>query len=65
MEITQTYVEIVGTGQEFNIPGDLTAAQFVSSYANVVAGLASMNPTTTVEGSTRRITFTQRTGNKG
>jgi len=63
--ITTTVLEVVSTGQEFSIPGDYTPEQLVTTYGANVPGLASMQSEVSVSGSTKRVTFRPRTGNKG
>lgn len=63
--ITRTVFEVQSTGQEFDIPGDFTADQIVSSYQGNIPGLANMQSVVREEGDTRTITFSPRTGTKG
>jgi len=67
MTIANTIMEVVSTGQEFNIPGEWTAAQLVESYSGSVSGLGGMQSAVTTEndGTTRRVVFSPRTGTKG
>lgn len=64
-QITRTVFEVQSTGQEFDIPGDFTADQIVSSYSGNIPGLANMQAQVREEGDTRTITFSPRTGTKG
>lgn len=65
MSITTTTVVIVATGAEFNIPGDRTPQEIVSSYGADIPGLANMDSETTVNGNVKTLTFRPRVGNKG
>lgn len=63
--ITTTTFDVTSTGQEFSVPGDWTAEQIINMYGATIAGLANMDNSSTVEGTTRFITFRPRTGTKG
>lgn len=63
--ITNTTIEVVSTGQDFNIPGDWTASELVNMFSDQVQGLGNMDAEETVDGSTRDVVFRPRTGNKG
>lgn len=65
MAISTTVVEIVSTSQEFSLPGDVSAASFVSSYGQSIAGLATMASEESVDGTTKHLVFRLRTGTKG
>ena len=65
MAIENTLVEIVSTGQEFNVPGDWTREQIVSSFGASVTGIGSMESSEATEGTTKRVTFRPRSGTKG
>lgn len=64
-QITQTVFEVQSTGQEFQIPGDFSVDQIVSSYSSNIPGLGSMQASVSEEGEVRTITFSPRTGTKG
>lgn len=65
MTITNTIIEVVSTGNEFNIPGDFTPEQLVATYGASIPGLASMQSEVQVNGTTKRVIFRPRTGTKG
>jgi hypothetical protein len=65
MAVTTTIFEVVSSGQEFQIPGDWTPEQIVSTYSSNIPGLGNMTPEVTVEGDVKRIVFRPRTGTKG
>jgi hypothetical protein len=65
MTINVTIFEVVSTGQEFQVPGDQEVSAIVSAYSANIPGLASMDSKVTVEGDTKRIVFSPRTGTKG
>lgn len=70
MAVSSTVIFIVTTGTEYRIPGDWSAQQVKTNYADQISGITSMVPeeelTDNEDGSqTRRITFRARTGNKG
>lgn len=64
-QITQTRIIVTSTNQDFTIQADFSEAQVRASYASDLPGLANMDATVTVDGSTRIITFRNRTGTKG
>lgn len=65
MTIQNTVFEVQSTGQEYDIPGDFSVDQIVSSYSANIPGLGNMQANVREEGSTRYITFSPRTGTKG
>lgn len=69
MAVTLTVMVITQTDQTFQIPGDWSPAQLVSSYSASIAGLAGYAYTesvaTGVDGGVRTVTFSPRVGNKG
>lgn len=70
MAIVRTIVDITSSDSSYEIPGDLTADQFINGYGAQVQGLSNMSNTSRVEnragvGEVRVLTFTPRQGTKG
>jgi hypothetical protein len=65
MTITSTVIEIVSSGQHFNIPGDMAPEAVINAYSDTIQGLRNMEHTTTIVGDQKTITFKPRTGTKG
>jgi hypothetical protein len=69
MAIVKTIIRVPSIDGLFNVPGEWTAAQIQSMYAQQIPGVQNMTSTVTEttgpEGTQREITFAPRTGNKG
>jgi spore coat protein CotH len=68
--IARTELIVSSSDTDYQIPGDMTAAQLVSAYSGQIPGLSNMTSTERVEyrenlGNVRIVTFSPRTGTKG
>ncbi len=65
----KTVISLPAQDLTYDIPGLWTEAQIRSNYAQQIAGLASMtavsSDATGADGTTRTVTFSPRTGQKG
>lgn len=62
--VTQTIIIVPGLANT-TLPGDYSIADARNILSSSTSGLENMNVVETTEGSTRTITFSQRTGTKG
>lgn len=62
--VNQTIIIVPGLNNT-TLPGDYSIADARNILSSSTSGLENMNVTESVEGSTRTITFSQRTGTKG
>jgi hypothetical protein len=70
VSIARTELVIASSDTDYQIPGDMTAAQLVTAYAGQISGLSSMVSEERIEyregvGNVRVVTFKPRTGTKG
>jgi hypothetical protein len=68
--ISRTELIVTSSDSDYQVPGDMTAAQLVTAYASQIPGLSSMTSTERIEyrdgiGNVRVVTFSPRTGTKG
>jgi hypothetical protein len=69
MAVIKTIISVASTDTEYTIPGDWSAEQIKTNYANDIPGIASMQYEEKLinvdGGQAREITFKPRTGTKG
>lgn len=69
MAVIKTIISVASTDTEYTIPGDWTADQIKTNYANDIPGISSMQYEEKLinvdGGQAREITFKPRTGTKG
>jgi predicted regulator of Ras-like GTPase activity (Roadblock/LC7/MglB family) len=65
MAISSTNIIVVSIDTSYNIPGDWSAEQIVSTYSAQIPGLANMTAETVITEDVKTITFKPRTGTKG
>lgn len=69
MAIVKTIIAVPSQNAQYQIPGEWSADQIKSMYAQQIPGIGNMTSTveeaTTPAGTERTITFAQRSGNKG
>ena len=65
MTIDFTKIIVTSLDSDYQIPGDMSPASIVSAYATQIPGISNMTFTERVEGNTRIVTFSPRTGTKG
>jgi len=71
MAITLTKLIVTSTDTEYQVPGDMNAAQLTTAYSSTIPGLSSMTSTERLEAAAdgvnqvRVVTFSPRTGTKG
>ena len=68
--ISRTELIVTSSDSDYQVPGDMTAAQLVTAYASQIPGLSNMTSTERIEyregiGHVRVVTFSPRTGTKG
>lgn len=68
--IVKTEVIVTTNDTDYQVPGDLSAAQIVTAYGSSIPGLSNMTSESRVEyregvGNVRVVTFKPRTGTKG
>lgn len=69
MAVIKTIISVASTDTEYTIPGDWSAEQIKTNYANDIQGISSMQYEEKLinvdGGQAREITFKPRTGTKG